>query len=95
MKGRVILTLFQSSYKGFKRKFFRVCCFEQDKTALDGFPLYWVGKINLEKAKTLDELSSTDREVCQVWASLRVVCSTPELIKYEYIPANLAHYIGT
>jgi len=38
--GRVIPTLFQQSYKGFKGKFFRVCCSEQDRTALDGFPLY-------------------------------------------------------
>jgi len=36
--GRVILTLFQQSYKGFKGKFFRVCCSEHDRTAFDGFP---------------------------------------------------------
>jgi len=57
MTGRVILTLFHQSYKGFKGKFFRVCCSKNDHTALDGFPLYWVGKLNLKKAKTLDELS--------------------------------------
>ena len=39
--GRVILTLFQQSYKDFKGKFFRVCCSEHDRTLLDGFPLYW------------------------------------------------------
>jgi len=62
--GRVILTLFQQSYKGFKGKFFKVCCSEHDRIVLDGFPLYWVGKMTLKKAKTLDELSSADREVC-------------------------------
>ena len=40
--GRVLLTLFQQSYKGFKGKFFRVCCTDYDRTLLDGFPLYWV-----------------------------------------------------
>jgi len=49
--GRVILTLFQQSYKGFKRKFFRVCCIEHDLTLLDGFPLYWVGKLTLKESQ--------------------------------------------
>jgi len=92
--GRVILTLFQQSYKGFKRKFFRVCCLERDRTLLNGFPLYWVGKLTLKKAKTLDELSSADREMCQVLASLGTVFNTVELIKHEYNPSSLAGYIG-
>jgi len=92
--GRVILSLFQSSYKGFKRKFFRVCCSERDCTALDGFPLYWVGELTFKKAKTLDELSSADREVCQVLASLGMVFSTVELIKHEYSLTGLVGYIG-
>ena len=92
--GRVILTLFQQSYKGFKGKFFRVCCSEHDQTALDEFPLYWVGKLKLKKAKTLDELSSADHGVCQVLASLGVIFNTVELIKNEYSPTRLAGYIG-
>ena len=54
--GRVLLILFQKSYKGFKGKFFRVCCTEHDPTLLDGFPLYRVGKLKLKKPKTLVEL---------------------------------------
>jgi len=92
--GRVILTLFQQSYKGFKGKFFRVCCSERDCTLLNGFPLYWVGKLTLKKAKTLDELSSADREVCQVLARLGAVFNTVEFIKNEYSPTRLAGYIG-
>jgi len=92
--GRVILTLFQESYKGFKGKFFRVCFSKHDRTVLDGFPLYWVKKLTLKKAKTLDELSSADRELCQVLASLGTVFSTVELIKHEYSPTELAGYIG-
>ena len=37
--GRILFSLFQNSYKGWKGKFFRVCCTKQDPTALDGFPL--------------------------------------------------------
>ena len=58
--GRVIFTLFQQSYKGFKGKFFRVCCSDHDRTTLDGFPLYWVNEVKSKKAKSLDELSSAD-----------------------------------
>jgi len=94
MTGRVILTLFQQSYKGFKGKFFKVCCFEHDRTALDGFPLYWVGKLKLKKAKTLDELSSVDRRVCQVLANLGVIFNIAEFIKNEYNPTGLVSYIG-
>jgi len=53
-----------------------------------------VGKLKLKKAKTLDELSSTDRGVCQVLASLGVIFNTAELIKNEYSPTGLAGYIG-
>jgi len=38
--GRVLLTLFQQSYKGFKRNFFKVRSNRRDPTLLDGFPLY-------------------------------------------------------
>jgi len=51
---------------------------------LDGFPLYWVEKLKLKKAKTLDELSLADRRVCQVMASLGVIFNNVELIKNEY-----------
>ena len=38
--GRVLLTLFQQSYRGFKGKFFKIRCNKNDPTLLDGFPLY-------------------------------------------------------
>jgi len=61
---RVLLTLFQQSYKGFKGKFFRVCCIDHDRTFLDGFPLYWVRKLEFKKPRTLEELTPHDREFC-------------------------------
>jgi len=93
--GRVLLTLFQQSYKGFKGKFFKVCCTDHDPTLLDGFPLYWVGKLKFRKPKSLEELTPPDRELCQVLASLGAVFNTAQLIKHEYRPSDLKGYIGT
>jgi len=70
MAGRVLLTHFHQSYKGFKGKIFRVCCTDHDPTLLDGFPLYWVGQLKLKKPKTLEELAPPDSELCQVLASI-------------------------
>ena len=92
--GRVLLTLFQQSYKGWRGKFFRVCCSDYDRTALEGFPLYWVKKVKLTKPKSLDELPSSDREVCQILASVGVF-DTSILIGREYDAEALASYIST
>jgi len=53
-----------------------------------------VGKLTLKKAKNLDELSSVDREVCQMLVSLGAIFNTDELIKNEYSPTGHAGYIG-
>ena len=92
--GRVILSLFQQSYKGWKGKFFKVCCSELDHTALNGFPLYWVQEVKLTKPKSLDELPSADREVCQILASVGVL-DTCILISREYDAEGLTRYIST
>ena len=47
--GRVLLTLFQLFYKGFKGKFFKICCSKHDLTLLDGFP----EKTGLKKPRSL------------------------------------------
>jgi len=95
MVGRVLLTLFQQSYKGFKGKFLRVGCSMHDPTLQDGLPLYWVREQKLKKSKTLEELAPPDREVCQVLASLGAVFNTAQLIKYKYDVGALKGYIGT
>ena len=38
--GRVLLTPFQSSFTGWKGRFFKICCSDTVPSALDGFPLY-------------------------------------------------------
>jgi len=57
VSGRVLLTLFQQSYKGFKGKFFRVCCTAHEPTLLDEFPLYWMGQLKFKKPRGLEELT--------------------------------------
>jgi len=63
--GRVLLTLFQQSYKGFKMKFFKVSCSVHDPTLLDGFPLYWMEKLGLKKPRSLEDLTPQDRGTCE------------------------------
>ena len=92
--GRILLTLFQNSYNGWKGKFFRVCCAKRDPTALDGFPLYWVKEPKLLKPKSLDELPSADREVCVALAGLGVFFNTAELIACEFNVDTLSRYFG-
>ena len=92
--GRIILTLFQKSYKGWKGKFFRVCCTKHNPTTLDGFPLYWVKEPRLIKPNSLDELPSADREVCVALAGMGVVFNTAELIAREFDVDALSQYFG-
>ena len=54
--GRVLLTLFQQSYKGFKKHFFKVRCNRRGPTLLDGFLLYWAENPNLQKPRCLEDL---------------------------------------
>ena len=93
--GRVLLTLFQQSYKGFKKKFLKICCSIHDPTLMDGFPLYWVENPGVKNPRNLEDLTPFDREVCQLLSSLGVVFDTAKLIKLEFSSRPLKGYIGT
>ena len=93
--GRVLLALFQESYKGFKGKFFKIRCNKNEPTLLDGFPLYWTQKPVLKKPRCLEDLPPREREVCDFLFNLQVVFSSTELIKREYSLTTLKAYIGT
>jgi len=60
-----------------------VCANKHNPTALDGFPLYWTVKLKLIKPKSLDELFSADRGVCEALASLKIIFNTLQLIACE------------
>jgi len=93
--GRVLLTLFQQFYKGFKKKFFKVSCSVHDPTLLDGFPLYWVEKLGLKKLRSLEDLTPPDREMCQLLSGLGAMFETAKLIKLKLCAKALKSYIGT
>jgi len=92
--GRILLSLFQNSYKNWKGKFFRVCSAKHDPTVLDGFPLYWTERPKLLRAKTLEELSPADREVSKALAGLGIVFDTLKLVASEYNAHALTTYFG-
>ena len=92
--GRILLSLFQNSYKNWKGKFFRVCSAKHDPTALDGFPLYWMERPKLLRAKALEELSPADREVSKALAGLGIVFDTLKLVASEYNAHALTTYFG-
>jgi len=54
--GRVLLTLFQQSYKGFKGKNFKIRCNENNPTLMDEFPLYWSEEPEFRKPRRLEDL---------------------------------------
>ena len=94
MAGRVLLTLFQQSYKGFKKNFFKVRCNRRDPSLLDGFPLYWIEKPNLQRVRRLEDLSTLERGVCELLSEFTAPLSTLELLKREYSLEDLESYIG-
>jgi len=93
--GRVLLTLFQQYYKGFKKHFFKVRCNWRDPILLDGFPLYWAEKPNLQKPRCLKDLPPQEREVCNLLSGLQALFNMVELLKFEFSPKALKDYIGT
>jgi len=92
--GRVLLTLFQQSYKGFKGKFFKVRCSKNDPNILDRFPLYWTDELEFQKPIRLEDMPQREQEVCLFLSNLKVVFDTAILIKHEYCPTSLKAYIG-
>jgi len=92
--GRVLLTLFQQSYKGLKGKFFKIRYNDNDPTLMDGFPLYWIEEPEFQKAKRLEDLPQREQQLCLFLSNLKVVFDTAILIKHEYCPTSLKAYIG-
>ena len=91
--GRVLLSLFQQSFKGWKGRFFKVCCSDYDPSALDGFPLYWVKEVKTMKPKSMDELPLNDREAYQILTNVGGF-ETATLISLEFNADALARYIS-
>ena len=67
---------------------------QSNPSVLHGFPLYWEENPKLTKPKSLDELSSADRGVCEALAGLKIVFNTLKLIACEFNARTLSSYFG-
>ena len=91
--GRVLLTPFQTSFTGWKGRFFKVCCSDLVPSALDGFPLYWVRETRALKSKPFKKLAPNDQVVCRILAEAGGFDSAT-LIGLEFNAGTLEKYIG-
>ena len=70
VSGRVILGLYQQSFKDWKGRFYMITSNEHNPTLLEGFPLYWVPKVGFKKPRGLEAMAPYKRELCGLLSSL-------------------------
>ena len=92
--GRVLLTPFQSSFMGWKGRFFKICCSDIVPSAVDGFPLYWVSEAQALKSKPFKKLCPNDQVACRILAEAGGFDSAT-LISLEFNTGILEKYICT
>jgi len=63
VSGRVILGLYQQSFKDWKGRFYMITSNEHSSTLLEGFPLYWVPKVEFKKPRGLEAMAPYEREL--------------------------------
>ena len=91
--GRVLFTPFQSSFTGWKGRFFKICCTDLVPDALDGFPLHWVREEKTLKAKPLKNLAPSDQIACRILAEAGGFDSAT-VISLEFNARTLEKYIS-
>jgi len=94
VSGRVILGLFRQSFKDWKGKFYMISSNERNPTLLEGFPLYWVSKVEFKKPRGLEAMAPYERELCGLLMSLGAKFGSSTLIKREFDAEALKKYIG-
>ncbi|XP_029124821.1 uncharacterized protein LOC109819088 [Cajanus cajan] len=93
VNGRGLLTLFQSSYKDFKKSYFRIRCCPGHENVLEGFPLYWKQKTISFGGLPAEKLSASDQEDVKKLDGLKTVFNTVKLLDLENRPKELKIYI--
>jgi len=91
--GRVILGLYQQSFKDWKGRFYVITSNEHSPTLLEGFPLYWVPKVEFKKPRGLEAMAPYERELCSLLSSLGAKFGSSTLIKHEFDTKTLKKYI--
>jgi len=94
VSGRVILGLYQQSFKDWKGRFYMITSNEHNPTLLEGFPLYWVPKVEFRKPRGLEAMAPYERELCGLLSSLGTKFGSSTLIKHEFDAEMLKKYIG-
>jgi len=67
---------------------------EHSPTLLEGFPLYWVPKVEFKKPRGLEAMAPYERELCSLLSSLGAKFGSSTLIKHEFDVETLKKYIG-
>ena len=67
---------------------------EHSPTLLEGFPLYWVSKVEFKKPRGLETMAPYERELCGLLMSLGAKFGSSTLIKHEFDAEALKKYIG-
>jgi len=94
VSGRGVVSLFQSTYKNFKRCFIKACPSVDDPTLLNGFPLYWTPKPHFQSASRLENLDVKERGICELLEGLKVVFDTSTILTREYDLGLFKAYMG-
>ena len=91
--GRVLLGLYQQSFKDWKGRFYMISATPQSSTLLEGFPLYWVPGVEFKKPRGLEVMAPYERELCGLFLGAKY--SSALLIKHEFDVLALKKYIGS
>ena len=91
--GRVLLGLYQQSFKDWKGRFYMISATPQSPHLLEGYPLYWVPQVQFKKPKDLETMAPYERELCGLLLGAKY--DSARLIKDEFDVVSLKKYIGS
>ena len=86
--------LYQQSFKDWNGRFYMITSNEHSPALLEGFPLYWVPKMEFRKPRGLEVMAPYERELCGLLSSLGAKFGSSTLIKHEFDVEKLEKYIG-
>jgi len=95
VSGRGLLTLFNSSYKGFKVVFIKIVAPDHNPFLLEGFPLYWCQSPNVQTPWQLGDLDPSEKKDCLMLEQLNIIFDTQKLLELEFQVVDLKFHIGT
>ena len=89
----MLLGLYQQSFKDWKGMFYMISATPQSPTLLEGYPLYWVPRVEFKKPRGLEAMTPYERELCGLFLGAKY--NSALLIKHEFDVLALKKYIGS